>query len=82
MKLRVACDHFTCIATEWATEPREISAGVDAARTPFNNKSPTITVRVLNYSNKPYVLREDSLLSSAEPVTVVSQSDCVDDAKQ
>ena len=39
-------------------------------------------MRVLNYSSRPYVLKENSFLSSAVPVSVVSESESASDAEQ
>jgi len=66
-----------------AVEPRTISSGVIAARTLFSTgENPTAVVRVLNYSSRPYVLKEDSFLSSAEPVSVVSESESASTAEE
>ena len=63
-------------------EPQTISSGVIAARTLFSDESPTAVVRVLNYFSKPYVLKEDSFLSSAEPVSVVTESESAGSTEQ
>ena len=82
VKVHVVYDNLSCPATEWAVEPRTNSSGVIAARTLFSGENLTAVVRVLNYSNRSYVLKEDSFLSSAEPVSVVSESESANGAEQ
>ena len=48
-------------ATDWAIEPRVISAGVVAARTLLGNGSAKIVARVLNYADVPYALEQGSV---------------------
>ena len=82
VKVCVVYDDFSCPATDSAVEPRTISSGVIAARIFFSDGHPMAVMRVLNYSNELYTLKADSFLSSAESVSVVSESESAGSTEQ
>jgi len=66
--IRCTWSNLHAPGSDWMIETKAIERGVVAARTLLSRESDVAAIRVLNYSDKPYVVRANRFLGTAQPV--------------
>lgn len=69
--VRMAWNSFRIPTSEWVMEPKQLKSGVYAARMLLPQKETCAAVRVLNVSDSPYKVKQDTFIGNANPATAL-----------